>query len=524
VFGVLVALLAILQAQAIPAANKEVEFNHNQDVQGDIIELQESASRTGALGTTETVKLQAGTTYPSRLLFFNPTPPSGSIQTAGGPPAGPNVELRNVKAQDSEIQQYLDGSVIDDLETKRFLYTPNYNEYRNSPNTTLQYGVLYNQFDNGENVIVNEGSVVRGNQITLTFFGGDLSEGRSGAVSLETRPASAPARTVTVEPDGGNDIEIKLPTQLSAESWENDILDDELAPSGNVIEVRSVSGEDAIILVLDGSQGTYDLRMSVVGIGPDSPDPDSEYMISESGSLVRTGQSTNIPVTFEVRDKYNNPVSDETIDLNLNGKGSLQSTTITTDRQGRATVVYVPTGSGTDPPYTSFIQASYDIDPQSNPSAFDPSDKEAVEVEVQVSGRPSGPSPNVDSFSLNSDDSTCVDTGGGAADTSIFGEEATQLSITWAASIPSAGELDSARIEMTDASSGQRAASTRYSLNGQNAGDTVLLRDSRPNDGSCDKNYEVDIIVESDGGKTAGPSSPITAQSGSDYPTDPQPA
>jgi len=515
VFGVVVALLAIIQAQAIPAANKVVEYNHNQEVQGDVIDLQEAASRSGALGTAESVKIQAGTTYPSRLFFFNPSSPSGIIKTKGGPPTGQNVVLRNMLAQDDEVRQYINGDPIGDLETKRFVYEPNYNEYRNPPNTTLEYGVLYNQYDNGENVIVNEGSVVRGNQITLTFFGGDLSTGQSGSLSLEALPASAPARTVSVQPAGGNDIEIKLPTKLSADTWENDILDGE----ANVLRVESVTGEDAVVLVLDGTQDTYDLRMSVVGIGPNSPNPASEYMLSRDGSLVRTGQSTSALVTLEVRDKYNNPVADEDIELNLDGQGSLAQTTVTTNRQGQATVQYQPAGGAPNPPYTATIQASYQTNPRtSSPRPFDASLKEDVAVDVEVRGRPTGIKPSVDEFVLNdNDNTTCVNT----KSIPFLGDEAAQLNITWDASISGGNNLSSARIEMVDKQNGQLATSTRYSLNSSSAGDTLNIRDDRPNDDSCNKDYEVTIYVESDGGRTTPAS--LTAESGSDYPEEPAP-
>jgi hypothetical protein len=499
-----------------------VEYNHNQEVQGDVIDLQEAASRSGALGTAESVKIQAGTTYPSRLLFFNPSPPSGIVKTEGGPPTGPNVELRNMLAKDSEIRQYLNGNTIGNLETKRFVYEPNYNEYRNSPNTTLEYGVLYNQYDNGENVIINEGSVVRGNQITLTFLGGDLTKGQSGSVSLEALPASAPARTVSVKPDDPTSaVEIKLPTRLSADTWENEILDDQLqSAGGNVIEVVDAGpNQDAVILRLEGGQITYDIRMAVVGIGPDSPDPDSEYMISRDGPLVTTGQSTSALVTLEVRDKYNNPVADEDIELDLDGQGSLAQTTVTTNRQGQATVQYQPAGGAPNPPYTATIQASYQTNPRtSSPRPFDASLKEDVAVDVEVRGRPTGIKPSVDEFVLNdNDNTTCVNT----KSIPFLGDEAAQLNITWDASISGGNNLSSARIEMVDKQNGQLATSTRYSLNSSSAGDTLNIRDDRPNDDSCNKDYEVTIYVESDGGRTTPAS--LTAESGSDYPEEPAP-
>jgi hypothetical protein len=497
-----------------------VEFNHNQEVQGDIIDLQEAASRSGALGTSETVKIQAGTTYPSRLFFFNPSPPSGSIQTE----KGPDVKLRNVEAKDSEIQQYLGGGTKT-LETKRFSYTPNYNEYRNPPTSTLEYGVLYNQYDNDENVIVNEGSVVRGNQITLTFFGGELSQGESGPVSLETRPASAPARTVSVQPEGGNDIEIKLPTKLSATTWDTDILDGE----DNVKRVDPVTGEDAVVLVLKGTQDTYDLRMSVVGIGPNSPNPPSEYMISRDGSVVKTGQSTPALVTLEVRDKYNNPVADEEIELNLVAEGggqptgSLAQSSVTTNRQGQATVEYKPAAGIGKPPYTDTIQASYETNPKTgNPRGFDKTEEEDVAVDVAVQGDPSGNKPSIEEFVLKTDENsetTCDN-----PETPLLGEEAAQLDISWDAKITGNSDLSSVRIDMVDQQNGQVATSTRYSVSGKDANDRLLLRDDRPNDDSCNKDYNVFITVRSNTGRQA--SDKLEAKSGcteaDDY--EPEPA
>jgi hypothetical protein len=318
-----------------------------------------------------------------------------------------------------------------------------------------------------------------------------------------------------VKPDGGNDIEIKLPTKLSADTWENDILDGE----ANVLRVESVTGEDAVVLVLDGTQDTYDLRMAVVGIGPDAPDPDSEYMISKDGPLVTTGQSTSALVTLEVRDKYNNPVADEDIELNLDGKGSLAQTTVTTNRQGQATVEYKPVKGTGKPPYTSTIEASYQTNPRtSSPRPFDSSLTEDVAVDVQVQGDPSGTKPTVETFVLNdNDNTTCVNT----KSIPFLGDEAAQLNITWEASISGGNELSSARIEMVDKQNGQLATSTRYSLSSDSDGDTLNLRDDRPNDDSCDKDYEVTIYVESDGGRTTPRS--LTAESGSDYPEDPPP-
>jgi hypothetical protein len=502
----------------VPAQNQQVEFNHNQEVQGDIIDLQEAVSRSGARGTSETVKIQTGTTYPSRLLFISPKSPSGSIRTQ----EELTVEIQNVQAEDRRIQQYIDGDITD-LRTKRFVYSPSYNEYKNPPETNLEYGVLYNQFDTGENIVVNDGSVIRGNQITLTFLTGDLSKTQSGSTSVETLPTSAPARTVTVKPDGGP-IRINLPTKLSPSEWESILSEELVSNGGNVQDITNTP--DGVELKLRQSVQTYELRMSQIGIGSNAQSPDSEYMISPTGrfTTVKSGEPTDI--TFEVRDKYNNPVSGEdvTIGINPSAKGFLgtnpgtKKVTVTTDRQGRATVRY-SSPSGVNTPVSLDIKGSYTRDP--NGGSFSPSNNpEDVSVRVTIIGGVSGAAPSVDEFTLN--EGQCVETDTGEGGTTVLGGEATNLSIDWKASISGSNNLDEVRIEMIDTSNGQTADSTRYRLNSQNADDTVILRDRRQNDDSCDKNYEVEIVVESDGGRTD--SDDLTAESGSDYSDDPEPA
>ena len=507
VFGILVALLGIIQTQAVPVANQEVEFNHNQELQEDIIDLQEAISRSGARGTSETVKLQTGTTYPSRLVFFNPSPPSGVIRTQ----QERNVTIENIRARgNSSARQYVNGSITG-LNTKRFTYTPSYNEYDDAPTTSLGYGVIYNQFDNGEILVESEGAVVRGNQITLSFLTGNLSGSKRRATAVETVPTSAPARTITVEPDGGP-IRITLPTNLSVAEWES-ILGDELQSNGGNVQVTNAS--DGVILQLDQNVTTYELRMSQVGIGPNAPIPDAEYTISPGGQFttVQSGEPTDI--TFEVRDKYNNPVSGEQVEIALGSgapvNGSLSTNTVNTDRQGRATVRYNSPG-GLVTPVSLDVNASFANDPTSgNFSAS--GNPEDVNVRVTVIGGVSGPVPSIGTLNINS--GTCDDTDTGSAGTTVLGDEATRLEVDWSAGISSNNTIEEVRVEMVDTSNNQTADSTRYQPGSSSASDTVVLRDRRRNDDSCDKDYRINVIAESDGGRTN--SSSITATSGSDY-------
>lgn len=82
VFGLVVALIAVIQIHGIPPANEQVELNHNQEVDDDFAELHSGLLNAGA-GESYTATVTLGTTYPNRFLFINPPAPQGSLRTSG---------------------------------------------------------------------------------------------------------------------------------------------------------------------------------------------------------------------------------------------------------------------------------------------------------------------------------------------------------------------------------------------------------------------------------------------------------
>jgi hypothetical protein len=495
VFGLFVALLAVFQTVAIPAANEEVEYNHNQELQSDMIGLLESASRTGAQGTSESVGVRTGTTYPSRLLFFNPRNPAGRISTVDKR----NATVENITATDPIVRKYIDGSTAN-LSTKRIQYAPAYNQYNNAPTTHLEYGVLYNNFGD-EQIIENPGSVVSGNSINLMFFAGNLSRSSASSVSVDTRPTSAPARTVTVVPDGTGNVSVTLPTQLSEQKWE-EILDDQIQ-NGNVLGVRNDTNT-TVIIDLDPTVNRYSLTMPKIGVGGGVEQPEPVYVLGAEGSAGSTvPKNSATDVTFEVRDKYNNPVRGEEINVTLAPSGpggSLASSTVTTDAEGHATVRYnTPNPSVT--PVNQEIWVSINTTPNTpspNPDftpATDPADLAytATIVDRQI---PTGAVPTTSINSLNSDCATTSD--GGLLGTTLLGSEAADITIDWETSV-SSGSISSVTIEMVDTTNGQLAASTRYSPNTDSIDETITLRDQRTGDDSCDKEYELTVTAQTDG-------------------------
>lgn len=336
VFGVLIALLAIMQTQAIPAANQEVEFDHNQVVQGDMVKFHERASRVVASGSDESISVQVGTTYPTRLLFFNPRAPAGSIETS----EDEQVTIENIQAENDQIAQYFGGDITD-LSTRTIRYEPNYNEYENAPATVYEHGVLYNEFED-DYVFKNQGTVVDGRNINLHFAAGEYANTAPGSVSLDITAVSAPARPVSVRSlDSDEPINITLPTQLPQEAWE-DILDEE----DHVVPGSVAVDEDAGTVFFQLEEGVaYSLRMSQVGLERGIEEPGPEYIVPAEGDSIDIVQGGSGTAQFEVRDRYNNPVSG--VDVAIETEGGTQIAEGSTDSEGRLSTSVSPDGDTT---------------------------------------------------------------------------------------------------------------------------------------------------------------------------------
>jgi len=327
VFGLLISLIAVMQTFAIPAANQEVEFNHNLEAQTDLVDFHERTTRVALQGSGESVSVQAGTSYPSRLLFFNPPNPAGTLQTSESRQA----TIRNVSATEPEVDEYLDGSTLQ-LDSRTFEYTVNYNEYQSPPTTRYEYGVLYNVHQNAT-LNQNPGSVVDGTNINLVFMAGNYSRTSSRAQSVDIQPVSAPARPVTVTGESGNNVTLILPTQMSVNEWEN-LYEDQ----NTVLGIRDGPSPDTVRIDLDGSE-TYTLRMARIGLEQGVQRPGAHYIVPADDGVSTIGAGDNATVKYEVRDEYNNPVSGVDVTTTLPSGGTV---TNKTDGEGRVTQTVSP--------------------------------------------------------------------------------------------------------------------------------------------------------------------------------------
>ena len=358
VFGLLVSLLAVVQTQAVPNSNNQVEVKHSSDVQGDISNLQSAIVRTGTFGGTQSTTVETGMQYPPRLVLYNPPSVQGVLATNGSE----QVQLANIRATDDETADYLDSTTapFGQWNTSMLSYRVNYNQYDEAPVVRYEHTAVVNDYGN-ESTVEARGSLISGNRISLVLLEDGLQETSVRPKSVTTYPVSAPAQSVDVETVNSQGI-IVLPTDVNESVWATELLAGQydtnaFSAGGSPAETGTCNGAgsnaadpddgryvvgcsygttgsgQARIAILLEQGATYDLAVSKVGFRPSAEPLNATYLtITESGPNA---------VTFEARDKYNNPIQRRvTINATADtlGSSSVTNRTFRTGPNGQVTV------------------------------------------------------------------------------------------------------------------------------------------------------------------------------------------
>jgi hypothetical protein len=355
-FGFLVVAFAGYQASILPQQNADVEFNHNQEVQQDMIELRNGILGTASTGTGRPVTVALGSEYPARSVGINPPPASGAVRTI---PVGTRnrFTVNNTEGQDGETVDYWDGTTNRTFETRAIRYRPSYNELDNAPNTVYEHSVLYNRGPrNGGVSTKTDQALVDGKTVSLVALRGELDRTGSGAVSVDPSPDTAPPRTVSVT-DGSGPVQVTLESNLPNSTWQ-ELLASELDPDTTAGDASD--GDDRYLavascatpdpdpcgtLTLTFETGvTYELRIAGVSVGGGAVSTTPAYAVSVEGDDTSIAEGGSQRLVAEVRDGYNNPVSgvslNGSIEDSAGGGDTLEPPNATTDEDGRAVFVY----------------------------------------------------------------------------------------------------------------------------------------------------------------------------------------
>ena len=343
VFGMLVIAFTVYQGIVVPDQNRQVEFQHNQAVHGQLQDLRNAIVTTAATGSGQAVSVTLGASYPRRAIALNLGVSGGSLQTTDA--GSGSIRIENVRAIDGETDDYLDGNPHT-FETKSITYTPVYTFYTSAPQTVYENSLLVNRFG-GANVTLTDQVIVDGRRITLIAVNGSLTRAERDTVSISTEAISASSNRVAVTNTTDERINITIPSRLSAAEWEA-VLEEEMGSDGYVRGVYDVPGEEAVNVSLKQAV-TYEFRMAKVGVGGATDEESAEYLTAVGGDDESVAEGGTQKFVVEVRDRFNNPVSSVTVDASITqsaGTGEYVSpTTDTTGADGRATFTYAAPGN-----------------------------------------------------------------------------------------------------------------------------------------------------------------------------------
>ena len=310
-FGFVILAITMYQVQVVPDQNEEVEFNHNERVQDQLLDVRSAIMTTAGGGGSRSVSVTLGTNYPSRTIFLNPSPPYGKLRTVGTTTGSVNITIANAKATNPETADYWNGTNRS-YSTGSLVYEPFYHRYDNAPSTVYEHSLLANRFD-GATLAQTDQALVDGNEITLVTLNGSLQESGTDGISVDTEDLSVSTQTIRMTNTSGN-ITLRIPTLLEENVW-----NESLAGAENVVEpitYRSRPDRRFNVLEVTLKPGNYTLNMAKVGIGSNAETPpgSNDYITSDDpNKTVQAGGVTTL--TVQVRDRYNNPVSGKRIDV-----------------------------------------------------------------------------------------------------------------------------------------------------------------------------------------------------------------
>jgi hypothetical protein len=470
IFAIIVIVLSINQAQVVPSENKQVEFQHNEEVQGQLQDLRNGILEAAGSGGTQPVSIKLGTRFPARTVAVNPPPVSGRIETrAVGTPAAITVE--NVEAIDPETADYWNGTAKH-FTTKSIVYEADYRVLSGTPNATVyENTLLYSRFESGATLPLTDQMVIEGNVITIVTIDGNLSESGTGSATLSPRAVSGPYTEIAVENTSGTEpINVTIPSTLDPTDFTNTT---ELP--AKVTSVSDGPGPNRITLTL--APGPYTLRMAKIGVGTGVESDTARYLTSVNLPPRTLQNDTQHDITVEVRNRFNNPVTGFRVNASAN-RGSFVSSEAKTDADGHVQFTYqAPSTSGSD----TLELSIYDGKPGRENVTFD---LQVVEAAGAGGGGVGGDdSPRVQSLTLSE-----------AAHPQHADFEA-----TWSVSDPN-GNLDTVELTLTDLSDDQTEDTATINVNGgSDSGTTSLRANKEANSGN---EYEVEIVVTDTSGNT----------------------
>lgn len=281
--AILVISLSIFQANVVPYENKQTEFRHYQDVQGDMQNLRNAIVEVGETNRLRSVTISMGTNYDPRTFLVNPSPPGGSLQASD----------RGEITVNGLNETALCG--LDEVTTDSLTYSPNYNQLRNAPDIRYENTVLYRQTDDGNLLIDSDQALIRGETINLLALQSNISTTRSDAATFDFKGERTGVQKVT-EP-----LTLTIPTELSVDAWEN--RTELLANEKRVQDVSLNQSTPYRAIDISLKTATYTVRCTAISEGQQ---PDVNIQVQSSAGEINPAGTGDIILEEEIRGQNQN--------------------------------------------------------------------------------------------------------------------------------------------------------------------------------------------------------------------------
>ena len=358
-FGILIVGLALYQGTVVPDQNERVEYETYLQASNDVTQLDNQINRAAAQDYPTRTQVRTGVSYPTRLVTVNPGPPGNRLRTGEVRP----IQITNARAvsgEENNTRTYWNGTPRN-YSTASIQFDTDYNQLQ-APPIVYESSTLYRPsdqtneapYESDQVFLMSNGELIDRNRITLVTIHGSLDAGGMQP-TVVARPVSAHTRTVIVTGDDSEgEPTLTVPSRLSNETWEEDIIDTEIN-NGNVLRVVPTPDKNnSVDVVLNGSRN-FELYLAKVEIRrstdssqvtPTAP----QYVIVAAGDGQSLSRNQQTRVTAEVRDHYNNPKSGVSVQFSTSDGTFVQTgsstETITTDGEGRASVQFTPNTTG----------------------------------------------------------------------------------------------------------------------------------------------------------------------------------
>lgn len=329
--GFLILGLTIYQATVIPAETEQIEHEHSTTVSSRFAGLAESIQTTSTDGSASPSTMRLGVQYPHRTFVIGPSQSSGTLETD----TLGTVQFENASFPDTNNPNRT-------YTTSGIRYTPSYSQYDVGAETWLEHGVAVRRADSGSAVGLSEQYLIDDSRLTLPVLAASLSRSTSDKTTVPNRPVSVSETTVEVTANESGPLTVVAPTRLDESTW-NRLLSAELEPNGQIttISVRDDPETDIGELRITLAEGSYDLAVGSVGVTDRVDNPEPAYLFPRTQNQTVTDGMT-VPVSVEVRDRYDNPVSGVRVNFSADDDEVVRS-----DERGVATYEYEVAGSGT---------------------------------------------------------------------------------------------------------------------------------------------------------------------------------